>query len=791
MLKGFCTDLLVTVTLLILIQSGIQCRAENDISSITLPDWRRDSGCSFNCNFDRNICSWNQMITDAFDWTWQNGSTPTLMTGPSSDHSGAGHYLYIEANTASHGDTARLISSECSTLGSHCLQFWYHMYGSADTMGLHLYLIQDKTANAIWRKRNNQGNMWHLAQIDVTATTAFQVIIEGRRGSNKESDVAIDDVTLYHGRCSELSGAMTTDPPKPAGNITASPSVTVPLTAVTDLPAVNVTKQNPVTTWPPVTNVTLPPVPGATTNSIINNNVTGAVDNRTLHSVCQFNCNFEKDLCQWNQLLADVFDWTRHNGSTPSLRTGPSSNHTTEHGHYLYIEANQASWGDTARLISSECPASGPKCLQFWYHMYGSAHTMGLHVYLLQHKKTNAIWWKRNDQGNMWHLAEVDLTVNGSFQIIFEGRRGSNEESDVAIDDVMLYHGQCSELSDEGTAQPPKTEGNATHPPGFTSQVTAVTEPTSGNVTGQFPDTTSPTVENATSGNVTGQFPGTTSPTVENSTVHPVTTLNSNVTAVAQNRATHSVCPINCDFEKDLCHWNQLLADVFDWTRISGSTPTFSTGPSWDHTTGNGHYIYIEANSASYGDTARLISSKCPASGPQCLQFWYHMYGSANTMGLHVYLLQDKEANVISRMRNNHGNRWHLAKIDFTPTGSFQILFEGRRGSNDQSDVAIDDISLSSGHCSDLTKPTSPAAMTTDSVTTKSFEPPIDTTASVTQTARPATSKPLHSSTSTETPRATVTTESQTTGAAHTLSTSETPTPQATAGAQSTTNLHP
>ena len=29
-------------------------------------------------------------------------------------------------------------------------------------------------------------------------------------------------------------------------------------------------------------------------------------------------------------------------------------------------------------------------------------------------------------------------------QIMFEGRRGSNEESDVAIDDVKLYHGRCS-----------------------------------------------------------------------------------------------------------------------------------------------------------------------------------------------------------------------------------------------------------------------------------------------------------------------------------------------------------
>lgn len=27
-------------------------------------------------------------MADAFDWTWQSGSTPTLMTGPSADHTG-------------------------------------------------------------------------------------------------------------------------------------------------------------------------------------------------------------------------------------------------------------------------------------------------------------------------------------------------------------------------------------------------------------------------------------------------------------------------------------------------------------------------------------------------------------------------------------------------------------------------------------------------------------------------------------------------------------------------------
>lgn len=47
-----------------------------------------------------------------------------------------------------------------------------------------------------------------------------------------------------------------------------------------------------------------------------------------------------------------------------------------------------------------------------------------------------------------------------------------------------------------------------------------------------------------------------------------------------------SVCNLDCAFEQDLCGFTQLMTDVFDWTRHSGSTPTAMTGPSADHTKG-------------------------------------------------------------------------------------------------------------------------------------------------------------------------------------------------------------
>ena len=44
-------------------------------------------------------------------------------------------------------------------------------------------------------------------------------------------------------------------------------------------------------------------------------------------------CNFDNGLCfGWSQSRQDVFDWTLYSGSTPSLGTGPSSDHTSGSG---------------------------------------------------------------------------------------------------------------------------------------------------------------------------------------------------------------------------------------------------------------------------------------------------------------------------------------------------------------------------------------------------------------------------------------------------------------------------
>jgi len=50
--------------------------------------------CPGSCSFDKGLCPGLTNVnhnTDDFDWTIRSGSTPTLLTGPKTDHSGKGN----------------------------------------------------------------------------------------------------------------------------------------------------------------------------------------------------------------------------------------------------------------------------------------------------------------------------------------------------------------------------------------------------------------------------------------------------------------------------------------------------------------------------------------------------------------------------------------------------------------------------------------------------------------------------------------------------------------------------
>lgn len=120
-------------------------------------------------------------------------------------------------------------------------------------------------------------------------------------------------------------------------------------------------------------------------------------------------------------------------------------------GWYVYIEGSfPRKPSDTARIHSPyvNTNPSQPKCLSFWYHMYGP-HIGQLNIYRYAGGQLNSpVWSKSGSHGNKWLNGQVELTNNNPYKIVFEGVRGSSYQSDIALDDIQLSNGQCTPTMD-------------------------------------------------------------------------------------------------------------------------------------------------------------------------------------------------------------------------------------------------------------------------------------------------------------------------------------------------------
>ncbi|XP_045922078.1 MAM domain-containing protein 2-like isoform X1 [Micropterus dolomieu] len=155
-------------------------------------------------------------------------------------------------------------------------------------------------------------------------------------------------------------------------------------------------------------------------------------------------CDFEAGLCGYTQdKQSDDADWEWRRGPTPTSYTGPRGDHTTGLGYYLHMEASPMLPGQSVRLLSRPLRGSrGPKCLRFYYHMYGSG-TGQLSVHLDKDGEDVLLWQRRGEQSIAWLRATVEYQCDSQHQIVFTATRGPSVRSDIAIDDVMLEGGPC------------------------------------------------------------------------------------------------------------------------------------------------------------------------------------------------------------------------------------------------------------------------------------------------------------------------------------------------------------
>lgn len=143
-----------------------------------------------------------------------------------------------------------------------------------------------------------------------------------------------------------------------------------------------------------------------------------------------------------NEVGTDDSDWSAHTGATATGGTGPTADHTTGTGNYLYTEA--AGGCNNFELLTPcfnfNANIPFPE-LSFYYHMRGTnvgtltveADTTGVGNYV-------PVWTLSGNQGNNWIKANIDLTAFAGYvtKFRFKVTMGNGTSSDIAIDDILM-----------------------------------------------------------------------------------------------------------------------------------------------------------------------------------------------------------------------------------------------------------------------------------------------------------------------------------------------------------------
>ncbi len=418
----------------------------------------------------------------------------------------------------------------------------------------------------------------------------------------------------------------------------------------------------------------------------------------------------------------DDFDWAVISGSTPSTGTGPSS--AQDGSQYIYVEATSPNFPAQNTILGGPCfDMSGctNAYVAFYYHMYGAGMgTLSMEITTNQGGTwSSPIWSVSGDQGDVWHMALVDLSAycGGDFAYRFNATIGTDFTSDMAIDNIFIL------------------EGILCFPPG-NPQVVSLDEteariswlPSSGAVTYELE-----LVDISASETFTG-IPTETGVTDTTYLYTGLTSLNNYdvyVRSICSGGDSSdwigpvSFATLGCvpglpwtdDFESystcstaggpEVCNfgggWIQDSGDGNDWRIHAGPTSSVETGPDVDNTLGTalGQYAYIEASS-TFNLISNLITPCIDLDliDTAELEFFYHMYG-ADMGTLNVDITSNGGGTWTNlwtqsgQVQTSTADAWLPAIIDLSAySGVVQFRFQGIAGASFNSDMAIDDVSV-------------------------------------------------------------------------------------------------
>lgn len=167
--------------------------------------------------------------------------------------------------------------------------------------------------------------------------------------------------------------------------------------------------------------------------------------------------------------------------------------------------------------------------------------------------------------------------------------------------------------------------------------------------------------------------------------------------------ATISSFPYSEGFESG-DGWTQSTVDDGDWYGISGATPSVGTGPT--SAVEGSNYLFLEASTngspGQIGNNATaILESPCfDLSGETIATFSFqnHMYGtSVGSLSLEVTTDDNVWVSIWSES-GDQGDQWNAVDVslDSYIGGTVKLRFVGTTGNGWSSDIAIDDLSLTS-----------------------------------------------------------------------------------------------
>ncbi|XP_067052699.1 deleted in malignant brain tumors 1 protein-like isoform X2 [Acropora muricata] len=690
------------------------------------------------CDFEQGFCQWFHLVDDEFDWTRNNGSTPSSGTGPSADHTKGtkdGHYVYIETSLprAQH-QKARLVSPTLAPVqpNTTCkMDIYVHMKGrhigefniyQAPVIGFAVRKLS--IAGAL-------GNNWVKQEIQFDSKVEFQIIIEGVRGTSYQGDIAIDDISFTAG-CKRLAQSYVR---LRGGRNFHSGRVEIyhqgtwervcregwsneaALVACRELGfekgvigeslvspvygsftgAYNVSCQGNETS---IKNCTI----GAWSNSrtcasnqsMVNCSGIRPVCPLKTHLNCPADSSGNKKCITHGQLCDFTKDcWDGSDELDCDNYTRCDFNDTQLCG-WLQVSNDQMDWsrnkGSTPSGYTGPSSDHNGNPSAYYLYMEVSGRQGGEKAAMLVTPRFNGDYSGRCKVRFYYHMKGIGI---GALRVIATDRYSRRTMWSREFHQGSPWMRAEVQLANLSSSFQVYFEGEHK---GFTAHGDIAIDDVS------FTPECRPTPHENVSC-TQDNFPCGSGDCVPLSSVCD---FNNDCFDASDELNCGLETTGRCDFEAGgLCHWQNMTDDTFDWRRLSGRTPSLFTGPSYDHTigfAGQGHYMYIEASSPRRpGDIARLISPQFMWQGvANCtLRFFYHMFTiwGGNTMGTLRVLLRNsitREESSIWQRSGNQGNQWIRASVPLNISWRVtQVIFEAVRGVTYHSDIAIDDVSFS------------------------------------------------------------------------------------------------